>query len=266
MVGAHTAWFEGKWEGAALRDLLLKHDWATWSAFEEKVLMSWRNSEISFGASKQQTPETCSVLYVMIGVDPDSWIRLKLPSIAPQDALFLSTSLCMELSRTCDLLRSHLDTKQAQLDHSRSLAGVAPPPPSQVSSSLVNPGRVKRKHVDDGGFEEDETANVEPTADVEPTEPEEQSKRVAKAVMIAKAGAEEDDDVLSPVAGQEAPIPAAKADKVPHSNGVSVAPTAQAEGKVEYEVAGSDAGDSDDSETQEDLLQSTVIASKRREK
>lgn len=49
-----------------------------------------------------------------------------------------------------------LENYQAKLDHSRRLAGVAPAPPSQVSTSLVNPGRVRRKHEDDEGFEEDD--------------------------------------------------------------------------------------------------------------
>ncbi|PWN23222.1 hypothetical protein BCV69DRAFT_280834 [Microstroma glucosiphilum] len=254
IVGAHTAWFEGKWEGLVLKDLSLKNNCTTWSAFEEKVLQFWRSSEISFGASKQQTPETCSVLYVMVGVDPDSWIRLKLSSIAAQDALLLSTSLCMELSRTCDLLRSHLDTKQAQLDHSRSLAGVAPPPPSQVSSSLVNPGRIKRKHIDDGGFEDDD----DDAAELEPTQPEEHSKNVAKAVMIAQAGAEEEDDVLSPIAAREGAAAAATKDVTSNGNVASAVPAAEGGEKVQEEAPGSDADDSDDSETQEDLL-STVV-------
>lgn len=52
-------------------------------------------------------------------------------------------------------LHQVLEDRQAKLDQSRKLVGIPNAPAHQrIDGSLVNPGRVKRKHEDDEGFED----------------------------------------------------------------------------------------------------------------
>lgn len=91
---------------------------------------------------------------------------------SPSHALLLVSYLCADLMRSNTLLESSLTLKQSKLQHARRLAGIAPgsggpremayaaslglgPGGGSQSVSLVNPGRIKRKRVDDEGFEED---------------------------------------------------------------------------------------------------------------
>lgn len=156
-----TSWFEGRWSGQDLVDLISQGGFDCLAALEESTLAAFQKNDLSLGVSAKdrlQDGSWQSVVLIMGGsggYETANSLRVKLKSTDVHEALVIATYMSMELSRDNLALRKLVQTKQAKLEHSRKLAGITQPVPPRLGASLTNPGRVKRQRQDDEGFEDD---------------------------------------------------------------------------------------------------------------
>ncbi|CAO1630941.1 unnamed protein product [Parajaminaea phylloscopi] len=154
-----SAWFTSTWQGEELRANMAKAGLRTLSSLEQMCLQAFRMNNLAVGV----LPGDCmsdgswSRIILIIGEDSGPKLRLTLQGLQGGAALKLATFIAADLCQHQQSLLEALDAKQHQLENSRKLAGITQTTAPHLNASLINPGRMKRKHDDDEGFEgEDE--------------------------------------------------------------------------------------------------------------